>query len=258
MNTIKHDLERYSRQVVIKEIGEEGQKKLLRSKVLIIGAGGLGSSAALYCAAAGIGHMGIVDHDDVDLSNLNRQILHAFEDLGKPKTISARKRLHTLNPDIQVVCYQESIGVNNILGIIKGYDCIIDATDNFNSKFLINDACVMCKKAYVHAGVLAMHGQIFTYIPQAACLRCIFPQPPKGMVATSRSHGILGAAAGMAGSIQASEAIKFILGKGALLINRLLRFDLFSMEFSMHGFAINKACSRCQQTNTELNPQDYS
>lgn len=230
----KEQSERYARQLILSEIGTDGQKKLMKAKVLIIGAGGLGSPAAMYLTAAGVGTIGIADADKVDLSNLQRQIIHSTSDLGKEKVVSAKETMENINPDVCVKAYNIRITSDNIDEIIKGYDFIIDATDNFASKFLINDACVRCRKPFVHAGVTGFRGQVMTYVPDtgAACYRCVFKNPPaEGSVPTGKQLGVLGAAVGTIGSIEAAEAIKYILGTGELLTGCLLTYDALKMEF---------------------------
>ncbi len=252
MNLTEEQIERYSRQIILKEIGGLGQEKLLQSKVLIIGAGGLGAPAALYLTAAGIGTLGIVDSDKVELSNLQRQIIHFTGDLNKSKVISAKNKLEQLNPDIQINLFYERITANNIYDIIREYDFIIDGTDNFSTKFLINDVCVLNNKAFSHGGILRYEGQTITYTPDNTCYRCIFDTPPpKGMVPTCSEAGILGAIAGMLGTTQAAEAIKYLLGIGNLLTNRLLLFNAFTMEFRTIKLKKNPNCPVCGE-NTKI------
>lgn len=226
-------LERYSRHIILKEVGVKGQKKLLNGKVLIIGAGGLGSPTAMYLAAAGVGTIGIADADEVDLSNLQRQIIHATEDLGKAKVTSAKETMERINPDVTVHTYRKFIKADNIREIIRDYDFIIDGTDNFPAKFLINDACVLEKKPFSHAGIIRFKGQLMTYVPgQGPCYRCVFQSPPpKDAVPTCKQAGIIGAMAGVIGSLQALEAVKYLLGVGDLLTGKLLTYDALTMEF---------------------------
>lgn len=226
-------LERYSRHIILKEIGVKGQKKLLNAKVLIIGAGGLGAPAAMYLAAAGVGTIGIVDADEVDLSNLQRQIIHATEDVGKPKVQSAKETINKMNPDVTVNVYHEFVTSKNILDLIKDYDFIIDGTDNFPAKFLINDACVMAKKPFSHAGIIRFKGQLMTYVPgEGPCYRCVFENPPpKDAVPTCKQAGVIGAMGGVIGSLQAMEAVKYITGVGKLLTGSILTFDATTMNF---------------------------
>ena len=226
-------LERYSRHIILKEVGVKGQKKLLNAKVLIIGAGGLGAPAALYLAAAGVGTIGIVDADEVDMSNLQRQVIHATADMGKPKVQSAKESMEAINPDVKVVTYHKFITSENILDIIADYDFIIDGTDNFPAKFLINDACVMAKKPFSHAGIIRFKGQLMTVVPgEGPCYRCVFKDPPpKEAVPTCKEAGVIGAMGGVIGSLQAMEAIKYITGTGELLVGYLLTYDALKMEF---------------------------
>lgn len=253
-------LERYSRHIILKEIGVKGQKKLLNAKVLIIGAGGLGAPAAMYLAAAGVGTIGIVDADEVDLSNLQRQIIHATEDVGKPKVQSAKETMNKMNPDVTVNTYHEFVSSENILDIIKDYDFIIDGTDNFPAKFLINDACVMAGKPFSHAGIIRFKGQLMTYVPgKGPCYRCVFKNPPpKDAVPTCKQAGVVGAMGGVIGSLQAMEAIKYITGVGELLTGYLLTFDAIKMNF--HKVKLPKAdpnCAVCGASPTITKLIDY-
>ena len=226
-------IERYSRHIILKEVGAKGQKKLLNAKVMIIGAGGLGAPVAMYLAAAGVGTIGIADADEVDLSNLQRQIIHQTKDVGVPKVESARETMEAMNPDVKVNTYHEFITSENILDIIKDYDFVIDATDNFPAKFLINDACVMAKKPFSHAGIIRFQGQLMTYVPgEGPCYRCVFKEPPpKNAVPTCKQAGVIGAMGGVIGSLQATEAVKYILGVGDLLTGYLLTYDALKMQF---------------------------
>lgn len=226
-------LERYSRHIILKEIGVKGQKKLMNGSVLIIGAGGLGAPAAMYLAAAGVGKIGIADADVVDLSNLQRQIIHTTADVGRPKVESAAETMRAINPDVEVVTYHEFISSANIMDIIKDYDFVLDGTDNFPAKFLINDACVMADKPFSHAGILRFKGQLMTVIPhQSPCYRCVFKtMPPKDAIPTCKQAGVIGAMAGVIGSLQALETVKFLTGAGELLTGRLLTFDALTMKF---------------------------
>lgn len=239
--------ERYSRHMILKEVGVKGQKKLLNAKVLIIGAGGLGAPAAMYLAAAGVGTIGIVDADAVDLSNLQRQVIHTTQDIGRKKVESARETLLAINPDIRVNSYDEFVSSGNIMDRIREYDFILDGTDNFPSKFLINDACVMAKKPFCHAGILRFQGQLMTYVPEKGpCYRCIFEAPPpKDAVPTCRQAGVIGAVAGVIGCLQAMEAIKYITGVGELLTGYLLTCDMLTMEFRKVRLHRNRHCGVC-------------
>lgn len=223
---------RYSRHILLKEIGATGQQKLLGAKVLIIGAGGLGSPAAMYLAAAGVGTIGIADADAVELSNLQRQILHATDDVGKAKVQSAKESMEAMNPDVTVRPYPLFVNSDNIMELIQEYDFILDSTDNFASKFLINDACVMAKKPFSHAGIMRFQGQLMTYVPgKGACYRCVFQSPPPENAFPTCKQGVLGVMCGVIGSLQAMEAIKYLLGIGDLLTGYLLTYDALKMEF---------------------------
>ncbi|WP_440951006.1 HesA/MoeB/ThiF family protein [Methanosphaerula subterraneus] len=243
----EEQIERYSRNIILKEVGGKGQEKLLRSKVLIIGAGGLGSPAALYLAAAGVGTIGIADGDRVDLSNLQRQIIHDTHNVGDLKAESAQEKINRLNPDISVILHKEMVHASNIQEIISGYDFIIDGTDNFAAKFLINDACVLLGKPFSHAGILHFNGQMTTVTPgTGACYRCIFSAPPPaGAVPNCSEAGVLGSMAGVMGTLQAVEALKYLLGIGDLLTNRLLIFDALPMSFREVQIRKNPACPVC-------------
>ncbi|KLU61927.1 putative adenylyltransferase/sulfurtransferase MoeZ [Peptococcaceae bacterium CEB3] len=254
-------LERYSRQIILKEVGVKGQERILASKILIVGAGGLGAPAAMYLAAAGVGTLGLVDCDKVDLSNLQRQIIHSTRDVGKPKIASGRETIRDLNPDVKVVAYQEWVSAANIADIIKDrdYDFIIDATDNFPAKFLINDASVLLRKAFSHAGIIRFQGQTMTYAPdQGPCYRCVFDSPPPAdAVPTCRRAGVLGVMGGIIGTIQATEALKYILGRGELLTGRLLTFDALTMNFRHVSLARREGCQVCGANPTIRELIDY-
>lgn len=223
---------RYARQFLLREIGVKGQKKLLDSKVLVIGAGALGSSALLYLAAAGVGTIGIADDDCVERSNLQRQILHTTDRVGMAKTESARLTLESLNPDVTVQLHPHRVTADNLLELIRPYDFIIDGTDRFATKFLINDGCVLAEKPYSHCGAVRFEGQTMTYVPhQGPCLRCLLDRvPPASETVTCAQAGMLGAVTGVLGSIQALEAIKYLLNIGDLLVGRVLTFDGLSMK----------------------------
>jgi len=246
MDFSEEQLERYSRHILLKDIGIEGQEKILNGKVLIIGVGGLGSPVALYLAAAGVGTLGLVDGDTVDMSNLQRQVIHHTPDVGKHKTVSAEEKIHAINSDVKVVTYQERVFSNNIAKIIEDFDFIIDGTDNFAAKFLINDACVLSKKPFSHGGILRFDGQTMTYSPNNACYRCFFEKPPpRDAVPTCSQAGVLGAIAGMLGTIQAAEALKFLTQQGELLTNKLLIFNALSMDFRKVTLRKNPNCPIC-------------
>ena len=249
-------LERYSRHIILQEVGVKGQKKLLNASVLIIGAGGLGAPAALYLAAAGVGTIGIVDADEVDLSNLQRQVIHTTNDVGKAKVKSAAETMEAINPDVTVKTYRTFVDSSNIMDLIKDYDFIIDGTDNFPAKFLINDVCVMAEKPFSHAGIIRFKGQLMTYVPgEGPCYRCVFKNPPpKDAVPTCKQAGVIGAMGGVIGSLQAMEAIKYIIGKGDLLTGKLLTYDALKMEFHTIKLPKDDHCAVCgdEPTITEL------
>lgn len=249
-------IERYSRHIILKEVGGKGQKKLLDGKVMVIGAGGLGAPIALYLAAAGVGTIGIADADVVDLSNLQRQVIHFTPDVGKPKVESAREKMEAINPDVTVRTYQEWISAANIARIIADYDFVIDGTDNFAAKFLINDACVLAGKPYSHGGILQFVGQTMTIQPgESPCYRCIFPAPPpKDAIPTCSQAGVIGVLPGVIGTIQATEAIKFLLGKGELLTGHIMMYDALEMNFRKVKLNRNRKCPVCGEnpTVTEL------
>ena len=249
-------LERYSRHIILQEVGVKGQKNLLNASVLIIGAGGLGAPAALYLAAAGVGTIGIVDADEVDLSNLQRQVIHTTNDVGKAKVKSAAETMEAINPDVTVKTYRTFVDSTNIMDLIKDYDFIIDGTDNFPAKFLINDACVMAGKPFSHAGIIRFKGQLMTYVPgEGPCYRCVFKNPPpKDAVPTCKQAGVIGAMGGVIGSLQAMEAIKYIIGKGELLTGKLLTYDALKMEFHTIKLPKDHHCAVCgdEPTITEL------
>ena len=227
---------------MLDEVGAEGQEKLKNAKILVVGAGGLGSPVLLYLAAAGVGHIGIVDADNVDLSNLQRQVIHFTKDVGTPKVESAREKIVAINPDVEVTAYMEFLNSDNAKDIIAQWDFVVSATDNFAAKYIVNDVCVMLGKPFSHGGILRFEGQTFTYIPGSACYRCIFKEPP----ATGNAPtGVLGAVAGVLGTIQATEALKYILGVGELLTDRLLMFDAKTMTFRTINISRRTACEIC-------------
>lgn len=261
-NLTNEQLERYSRHIILEKIGGVGQKKILGAKILIIGTGGLGAPAAMYLAAAGVGTIGLVDFDTVDLSNLQRQIIHQTKDVGKEKIISGRETINAMNPDVEVKTYNEFVNSANICDIIKDadYDFIIDGTDNFPAKFLINDACVMLEKPFSHAGIIRFQGQTMTFLPKKnfPCYRCVFPKmPPKDAVPTCRQAGVLGVMGGVIGTIQATEALKYILDIGELLTGFLLTYDALTMNFRKIKISKNKNCAVCGENPSITELIDY-
>lgn len=258
MNFTEEQIVRYSRHILLQDIGVEGQEKISAGKVLIVGAGGLGAPIAFYLAAAGVGTVGIIDGDVVDLSNLQRQIIHFTADVNKPKVISAKEKINQLNPDVNVITYQELFTSENAFDIIRDYDFIVDGTDNFPVKFLINDACVMAGKPFSHGGILRFEGQTLTYVPDSACYRCLFNSPPPpNAVPTCSQAGVLGAIAGMLGTIQAAEALKYFTRVGELLTNRLLTFNAKTMDFSKITVRRTGSCPVCGEHPTITQLIDY-
>jgi molybdopterin/thiamine biosynthesis adenylyltransferase/rhodanese-related sulfurtransferase len=239
--------ERYSRHIKVPEVGEAGQARLLESKVLLVGAGGLGCPAGLYLAAAGVGTLGIADFDVVDLSNLQRQILHTNDSVGEKKTASAEKRIRALNPDVKVVRHDERLEASNITDIIAPYDVIIDGCDNFSTKYLINDAAVLAGKTSVYGSILRFEGQMSVFVPrEGPCYRCLFPEPtPSEMAPSCDEAGVLGVLPGVVGLIQATEAVKLLLGKGEPLKGRLLTYDALAMTFREYKVRRDPACAVC-------------
>lgn len=250
---------RYSRHFLVPEVGEAGQAKLLQAKVFLVGAGGLGSPAAYYLAAAGVGTLGIIDNDVVDVSNLQRQILHANDRVGTPKVESAKKTLEALNPDVKVITYQSKLTSENIMGIIKDYDLVLDGSDNFPTRYLVNDACVLAGKPNVHGSIFQFDGQATVFYPgKGPCYRCLYPEPPPAELAPSCAEaGVLGVLPGLIGVIEALEAIKLILDKGDSLIGRLLCFNTLSMEINMLNLRRDPNCPMCGDHPTIHQLIDY-
>ena len=260
MALTKEQIERYSRHIMLGQVGKVGQEKLLSSKVLIIGAGGLGSPAGLYLAAAGVGTIGIVDADKVELANLHRQIIHHTADIGLEKVKSAETKMRAINPDVTVRTYHRRVKADNIREIIREYDFVIDAADNFATKFLINDACYFEKIPFSHAGVLRFFGQLITVLPgETTCYRCIFNvSPPAGTMPSSSQVGVFGILPAVIGSLQATEAIKNLLGVGKLLTDTLLTYDALEMEFRAVKVSRNPNCPLCgkEPRITELRDEE--
>jgi adenylyltransferase/sulfurtransferase len=257
---------RYSRHTLLKEVGEAGQIKLLESKVLLIGAGGLGSPAAMYLAAAGVGTLGIVDFDTVDVSNLQRQLLHGNKDVGRPKVESAADRIKDINPDVKVIGYREPITSHNALEIIKEYDIVLNGSDNFPTRYLVNDACQFLGKPLVDASIFMFEGQVSVYQPRdeahgvegGPCYRCLYPDPPPpGEVPSCAEAGVLGVLPGIVGSAQAIEAIKLLLGIGEPLIGRLLMIDTLDMTFRTLRIQRNPDCPVCGEDPSVTELIDY-
>jgi molybdopterin/thiamine biosynthesis adenylyltransferase/rhodanese-related sulfurtransferase len=250
---------RYSRHLLVPEVGEAGQLKLLDARVLLVGAGGLGSPAAYYLAAAGVGTLGIIDADIVDESNLQRQILHNLSRIGRYKVDSARETIEALNPDVKVVAINDRLTKENVAEIIASYDLIVDGTDNFPTRYLLNDASVIARKPVIHGSVFRFEGQLTVFSPyEGPCYRCLYPEPPPAALAPSCAEaGVLGILPGIVGMLQASEAIKLILGKGEPLIGRLLTFDALSAEFQELRLYRDPHCPACGEGADPANLPTY-
>ena len=255
----QEQITRYARHFTLPDVGEQGQAKLLDAKVLCVGAGGLGSPVAYYLAAAGVGTIGIADHDTVDMSNLQRQILHTNDRVGMPKVESAQLTLQALNPDVNVIPIQERLSSENVMRIIKDYDVIINGCDNFPTRYLINDACVMAKKVLVDGSIFQFEGQATVFSPdEGPCYRCLFPEPPPpGMAPSCAEAGVLGVLPGLVGCVQALEAIKVILGAGTPLIGRMIHFDTLSTEIRVLKLRRDPNCLVCGEAPQITELIDY-
>jgi len=252
-------IERYSRHIILPEVGGSGQQKMLEARILLLGAGGLGSPAAYYLAAAGIGNLGIVDFDQVDLSNLQRQIIHSTERIGMLKTESAKKTIQALNPDVNVTLYNEKMDSSNIMSLIKDYDYVVDGSDNFPTRYLVNDACVMKNKTLIHGSIYRFEGQVTVFKPgDGPCYRCLYPEaPPPGMVPNCQEGGVLGVLAGVIGNLQVVEVLKLILGIGKPLIGKLLIYDALNTEFRNLRLRRDANCPICGEKPTIKELVDY-
>jgi len=255
----KDEILRYSRHLIMPEVGMEGQLKLKRAKVLCVGTGGLGSPLALYLAAAGIGKLGIVDFDVVDFTNLQRQVIHGTNDVGRSKLESARETIHEINPHVEVETYETRLTSANALDIIKDYDIVADGTDNFPTRYLVNDACVLLGKPNVYGSIFRFEGQASVfYAKEGPCYRCLYPEPPPpGLVPSCAEGGVIGVLPGIIGSIQALQTIKLVLGKGQTLIGRLLLFDALNLKFRELKLRRNPQCALCGQNPTITELIDY-
>ncbi len=259
MSLTQDEILRYSRHLIMPEVGVEGQEKLKAAKVFMIGTGGLGSPAALYLAAAGIGTMGLIDFDRVDFSNLQRQIIHSTSSVGTPKVESAKKRLQEINPNVTVNVFDEMLTRDNIMNLIKDYDIVLDGTDNFQTRYLVNDACVFTGKPFVYGSIFRFDGQATVFYPgKGPCYRCLFAEPPPpGMVPSCSEGGVLGILPGVIGVIQATEVVKLIIGKGEPLIGRLMLYDALKMSFREVKFRKNPKCPVCSENPTITELVDY-
>jgi adenylyltransferase/sulfurtransferase len=254
------EIRRYSRHLILPEVGLSGQKKICSASVLCIGAGGLGSPIAMYLAAAGIGKLGILDFDSVDYSNLQRQIIHATADVGRPKTQSAKETINAINPNVEVVLHNARITSENALDLIRPYDIVVDGTDNFPTRYLTNDACVLLKKANVYGSIFRFEGQASVFAPHMGgpCYRCLYPEPPPpGMVPSCAEGGVLGVLPGIVGTIQATEILKLALGKGSSLIGRLLLFNALDMKFRELKLRRDPQCPICGENPAIKELIDY-
>jgi molybdopterin/thiamine biosynthesis adenylyltransferase/rhodanese-related sulfurtransferase len=255
----QEQIKRYSRHLMLPEVGEKGQGKLLDAKVLLLGAGGLGSPSALYLAAAGIGTIGLVDDDVVDESNLQRQVLHNVDRIGIPKVESARMTLQALNPDVKVIAHQTRLTSDNVLDIVSGYDLVVDGADNFPTRYLLNDAALKLKKPVVHASIFRFEGQVTTFLPfDGPCYRCLYPDPPPpGMAPSCQEAGVLGVLPGMIGTLQANEAIKLILGVGKSLSGRLMVLDALGTQWRTLKLRRDPHCRVCSKHPEDIELIDY-
>ena len=253
-----YQVRRYSRHIIMPQVGSAGQRALLDSRVLIIGAGGLGSPVAIYLALAGIGTLGIVDYDVVDVTNLQRQILHHDADIGRSKVQSARETLLAYNPDLEVVTFEEPITSENAMEMMSQFDVVVSGADNFAARYLINDAAFLCGKPLVDGSILMFDGRATTYVPGKGCYRCVFPDPPPpGEVPNCSEAGVLGMLPGMVGSIQAAETVKVILGTGEPLVGRLLLIDALDMDFREVKVRQDPDCPLCGANPTVTELIDY-
>jgi len=254
------EIRRYSRHLILPEVGMAGQKKICSTSVLCIGAGGLGSPIGMYLAAAGIGKIGLLDFDTVDFSNLQRQIMHGTEDVGRPKTESGKETIASINPNVEVVLHNTRISAENAMEIISQYDIVVDGTDNFPTRYLTNDACVLLKKPNVYGSIFRFEGQASVFAPHLGgpCYRCLYPEPPPpGMVPSCAEGGVLGVLPGIIGCIQATEILKLALGKGSSLINRLLLFNALDMKFRELKLRRDPKCPLCGENPTIKKLIDY-
>lgn len=259
MEFTEDQLQRYSRHIILPEVGGKGQKKLLGAKVFIVGAGGLGCPVGYYLAAAGVGTIGMIDNDVVELSNLQRQIAHNTDRVGMQKVESARSTFEELNPDVKVIALTEKISKDNIKELIRDYDVVVDGSDNFPTRYLVNDACVMMKKPLVSGAILKFEGQVTTILPgEGHCYRCLFEEmPPAGLVPSCQEAGVIGAIPGVIGSLQAIEVFKLILGKGEILKNMLLIYDALRTTFRRVRVPKNPECPVCGDNPTITELRDY-
>ena len=259
MKMTNEQVMRYGRHLIMPEVGVEGQEKLIASKILLVGAGGLGSPSALYLAASGVGEITVIDPDVVDLSNLQRQIIHSTQGVGVPKAESAKARIHEVNPNVKVNAIVDSLTNDNVEELIKNHDIVVDGTDNFETRYMVNDACVFHGKLNVYGSIFRFDGQATVFgAPEGPCYRCLYPEPPPpGMVPSCAEGGVLGILPGVIGVIQATEAIKIIMGKGRPLVGRLMLYDALEMKFRELKIRKDPACPVCSAHPTITELQDY-
>jgi len=259
VNFTEDQIYRYSRHIILPEVGGVGQEKLLNARVLLLGAGGLGSPALMYLAAAGIGTIGVVDFDVVDMSNLQRQVIHSNDRIGQLKVESAREFIEKLNPDVKVNAINDRLNSANVMDIFREYDIIVDGCDNFPTRYLVNDACVMLNKTNVHGSIFRFDGQVTVFKPkEGPCYRCLYPEPPPpGMVPSCQEAGVLGVLPGVVGTLQAVEVIKEVLGKGERLVGKLLLYNALNAEFRKLNIRRDKDCPMCGDNPTITELIDY-
>ncbi|PKL76255.1 MAG: molybdenum cofactor biosynthesis protein MoeB [Candidatus Melainabacteria bacterium HGW-Melainabacteria-1] len=249
---------RYARQMILPDIGEEGQQKLTQAKVLIVGIGGLGCPAALYLAGAGIGHLGLIDPDRVSLSNLQRQVLYSSQDVGRPKVEAARERLLALNPEIEIQSWAYGLNPDNAIDLVSPYDMVLDGSDNLSTRYLLNDVCRLLHKPLVHGSVYRFEGQVASFVPGGPCYRCLYPvMPPAGAMPNCAEAGVLGVLPGVVGTLQATEVLRLILGWGEGLNGQLLLADLKNMAFQTLELPVDPACPACSGQIIKIDPMAY-
>ncbi len=260
MKFTEDQLQRYSRHIILPEVGEQGQIKILKAKVFIVGAGGLGSPVGFYLSAAGVGRIALIDNDEVDLSNLQRQIAHNTKTIGKPKVESAKNTFESLNPDVHIIPIKQRLTKHNILDLIKDYDIVVDCSDNYATRFLVNDACVMAKKPLVTGAIFKFEGQLTVVIPgEGPCYRCLFEEPPPpGILPSPQGVGLLGVIPGVIGTLQAAEVLKLIIGTGHILKGELLIYDALKPSFRKVKIPKNPDCPVCSDHPTITELIDYS
>jgi len=260
MKFTEDQLQRYSRHIILPEVGEQGQIKILKAKVFIVGAGGLGSPVGFYLSAAGVGRIALIDNDEVDLSNLQRQIAHNTKTIGKPKVESAKNTFESLNPDVHIIPIKQRLTKHNILDLIKDYDIVVDCSDNYATRFLVNDACVMAKKPLVTGAIFKFEGQLTVVIPgEGPCYRCLFEEPPPpGILPSPQGVGLLGVIPGVIGTLQAAEVLKLIVGTGHILKGELLIYDALKPSFRKVKIPKNPNCPVCSDHPTITELIDYS